>query len=128
MSDENFIERGCSLQNTDWIVGVAVYTGPDSKMMLNGTQGRIKHSKVERSMNRYVILVFMFLLIQCIFASSYSIVWYENSKLDYLEIGTNDPEYYPLYNFFIRIAMWFLLLGNCVPISLLVSLEMVKFL
>lgn len=32
-----------------------------------------------------------------------------------------------MYNFFLRFAVWFLLLSNCVPISLLVTLETVKF-
>jgi phospholipid-transporting ATPase len=52
LSYENFIERGCSLQNTDWVIGVVVYSGHDTKIMMNSIEGKMKYSRVEKSMNR----------------------------------------------------------------------------
>lgn len=31
----NFLLRGCSLKNTKWIIGLVVYTGHETKIMLN---------------------------------------------------------------------------------------------
>jgi magnesium-transporting ATPase (P-type) len=47
--------RGSSLRNTDWIYGVAVYTGHDSKVMMNSARSRAKFSKIELSLNKYIL-------------------------------------------------------------------------
>lgn len=90
----------------------------------------MKYSRVERNMNRYIIYVFVFLTMECLFSSAFYNIWYEEKKDElqsYLSIDSSDAEATPAYDFFLRIAMWFLLLSNSVPISLLVTLEMVKF-
>lgn len=57
-------------------------------------------------------------------------LWYESKKseLDYLEIKSTDTkdnkEY---YNLVVRFGNWILIFTNFVPISLLVTLELVKF-
>lgn len=76
LSYENFIERGCSLQNTDWALAVVVYTGHDTKIMMNSIRSKMKYSNVEIMMGRQIVWVFLVLLIQCIFASIYYNVWY----------------------------------------------------
>lgn len=45
---DNFILRGCSLRNTKYIVGLASYTGHDTKIMLNSVRAKPKKSKVEK--------------------------------------------------------------------------------
>ena len=32
---ENFLHRGSSLRNTEWIIGVTIYAGHDTKIMMN---------------------------------------------------------------------------------------------
>jgi phospholipid-transporting ATPase len=39
----------------------------------------------------------------------------------------NEPPYNPVVNFFVQLGTWFLMIGNIVPISLMVTLEIVKF-
>jgi magnesium-transporting ATPase (P-type) len=38
--------RGSSLRNTEYVVGVVVYAGHDTKMMMNSTQAPSKRSQV----------------------------------------------------------------------------------
>lgn len=64
MDAQNFVLRGCSLQNTKWIIGVVAYTGHDSKIMLNSVKSRPKYSQVDRRMNRQIRFIF---LVQVIF-------------------------------------------------------------
>lgn len=56
LTAENFVLRGCTLQNTDWIYGVCVYTGHETKIMKNGSSARSKKSDVEKRMDKYVVI------------------------------------------------------------------------
>ena len=49
---ENIAMRGTQLQNTEFVMGVAVYTGSDTKMSMNSKLGANKFSTVEKSMNK----------------------------------------------------------------------------
>lgn len=46
--------RGTVLRNTDWAVGIVLYTGSDSKIVLNSGNTPSKRSRVERQMNPMV--------------------------------------------------------------------------
>ena len=59
MDAQNFVLRGCSLQNTKWIIGVVAYTGHDSKIMLNSVKSRPKYSQVDRRMNKQIRFIFV---------------------------------------------------------------------
>lgn len=60
LDNTNFLLRGCSLRNTHFIIGVVAYTGHESKIMLNSTKARAKDSKLQRLMNKQIIIVFLF--------------------------------------------------------------------
>jgi phospholipid-translocating ATPase len=46
--------RGTVVRNTDWVIGVVVMTGRDTKIVLNSGGTPSKRSKVERQMNPMV--------------------------------------------------------------------------
>ena len=68
-------------------------------------------------------------MVLCIIGSIvYAISFYnKRNLLSYLDIKQSDNEYNIAYNFFVRFGNWILIFTNFVPISLLVTLEMVKF-
>jgi phospholipid-transporting ATPase len=99
--------------------------------MLNSVKARAKSSKMEKTMSRMIVTVFAMQLFVCFVSALYSATWYAvwKEELDFLEIdpdGVKDNQYY--YNFFVRFGNWIIIFQNFVPISLLVTLEMVKFL
>jgi len=55
---ENVILRGSSLKNTEHIFGMSVFTGPDSKVMMNSSQAKYKFSKLEMLVNKSMLIVF----------------------------------------------------------------------
>lgn len=63
----NFLLRGCSLRNTDYIYGIAVYQGHQTKIMLNSISARSKNSKVTNLMNSQlmVVVLIQFLISFC---------------------------------------------------------------
>ena len=46
------------LKNTDWVTGVVIYTGPESKVMLNSKAAPSKTSNVLHKMNHMLYTVF----------------------------------------------------------------------
>mmetsp|Transcript_80072 Transcript_80072/g.166544 ORF Transcript_80072/g.166544 Transcript_80072/m.166544 type:complete len:1134 (+) Transcript_80072:121-3522(+) len=61
-SAANFGLRGCSLQNTHWVLGVSCYIGNKSKVMLNSFAAPTKTSELERYLNSFVLAILAFLL------------------------------------------------------------------
>ena len=55
LDEDMLLLRGSSLRNTDWVYGVAVYTGHETKVMMNSMQSRAKLSKLEIAANKYII-------------------------------------------------------------------------
>lgn len=51
LSADNILLRGSSLRNTEYIYGVVVFTGHDTKIMLNSTSARNKFSRNEKTTN-----------------------------------------------------------------------------
>lgn len=62
----NLLLRGCTVRNTNWIIGCVVFTGADTKIMLNGGDTPSKRSKIEKETNFNVIMNFLILLAMCL--------------------------------------------------------------
>ena len=63
---DNIILRGCSLRNTDHVYGVVIFTGHDTKIMMNSMAAKYKFSGLETYTNYAIAVV---LLTQFILAS-----------------------------------------------------------
>jgi magnesium-transporting ATPase (P-type) len=48
---DQMLLRGSSLRNTNYIIGLVIFTGHESKIMKNSTGSRTKFSKLERMTN-----------------------------------------------------------------------------
>lgn len=126
----SFLLRGCTLRNTDFIVGVAVYTGHDSKIMKNSIKARPKKSNLDILTGKIVLLTFIIQMSICFFAGAFYSVWYNKNKdivKKYMTRGAAGQTDNPFKNFVYRSFNWLLIFGNFVPISLLLTLETVKF-
>lgn len=75
LSINELLLRGCTVRNTQWIIGLVVFTGADSKIMLNGGETPSKRSRIERETNFNVIVNFVFLGVMCIIAAIGSGWW-----------------------------------------------------
>jgi phospholipid-transporting ATPase len=128
LGTEQFLLRGSSLKNTDWVLGIVVYTGHQTKIMLNSSKSKNKRSFLESQMYVEIFNIFILQLVICFFSAIVYVVWYHTSKNDteqYLELKeSNDHEF---VIFILLFFSWFLIFTNFVPISLMVTLEVVKF-
>ena len=122
-----FLLRGSALRNTGHVYGVCVFSGHETKIMKNSARSKSKKSTLERSMNSYIIVTILIQTVVCLFAGTYSAIWnnfYGVKSMPYLELN---PEASLATAIPIGFGTWFLALMNFVAISLMVTLEMVKF-
>ncbi|KAI8076840.1 uncharacterized protein BX664DRAFT_304347 [Halteromyces radiatus] len=121
----NILLRGCILRNTEWVIGIVVYTGNDTKIMLNSGQTPSKRSKMAKATTPHIIANFVILAILCIVSSIIASVQFNASgssrKFDYGIEGSNGS-----YSGFITFWVTLILYQNIVPISLYISVELVK--
>jgi len=57
---DQMLLRGSHLRNTEYIYGLSVFTGHETKIMKNSVKFRSKFSKLEIATNIYIIII-MFL-------------------------------------------------------------------
>ncbi|CAN6177804.1 unnamed protein product [Urochloa humidicola] len=125
--------RDSKLRNTSFIYGVVIFTGHDSKVMQNSTESPSKRSRIERKMDLIIYILFTVLILISLISSIGFAVrikldlphwWYlqpqNSNKLD-------DPSRPALSGIFHLITA-LILYGYLIPISLYVSIELVKVL
>ncbi|RDB16619.1 Phospholipid-transporting ATPase DNF1 [Hypsizygus marmoreus] len=119
--------RGCSIRNTNWVIGLVVFTGADTKIMLNGGDTPSKRSKIEKETNFNVIVNFGILTLMCLVAAIFSGL--EDSKTgtsaSFFENGS-DPTSSYIVNAIVTFVSCLIAFQNIVPISLYISIEIVK--
>ncbi|XP_055958877.1 phospholipid-transporting ATPase VD [Patella vulgata] len=69
LNTDNLLLRGCVIRNTDFIEGICVYAGHETKALLNNRGPRYKRSKLERAINRDVVWCVVLLLFLCFFCA-----------------------------------------------------------
>ena len=45
---DQILLRGSCLRNTEWVIGICVYSGHETKIMKNSTNARVKTSKIQK--------------------------------------------------------------------------------
>jgi phospholipid-transporting ATPase len=127
--DKNcFLLRGCSLRQTQYVYGFVVYVGHNTKIMKNSPSARHKMSRIENIMNIQIIVVFLMQTVLCVLGAVFYLVWLgsHSDQLPYI-FPNNKEQKLSFMFFFYRIGTWTLIFTNLVPISLLVTLETIKY-
>jgi magnesium-transporting ATPase (P-type) len=124
ISERQMLLKGSVLKNTNWIAGFVLYTGMNNKIILNSKRPRTKISLIENKMNKYLIGIFFLLIILCIICSILHAKKYNENK-GYYEIFIILARSNKLESF-ITFFTYFLLLNTLIPISLIITIEIVK--
>ena len=122
----NLLLRGCNLRNTEWIIGVVIFTGPDTKIMLNAGITPSKRSRIARELNWNVIYNFNILLVMCLLSGILNGVAFGDvgQSWNFFEMGSvgGTPGITGLITFWSAVILY----QNLVPISLYISLEIIR--
>ena len=121
--------KGSCLRNTDWIIGICVYSGHETKIMKNGSNARAKVSKIARATNRYILITMLFQLSLSVVAAVATSIWtyFRGGAYWYIYPGDTNNDQGLGSQIAQQTGIWFIALMNFVPISLLVTLEMINF-
>ncbi|CDI97044.1 phospholipid transporting ATPase IF [Echinococcus multilocularis] len=121
LGPECLLLRGARLRDTDFIYGVAVYTGPDTKMSLNSKGKQTKYSQVERQLNTFLVAILGLLVTISIL---YTILQFSLRPNSAWYVVLVKPTTWIVVQEFLG----FLVLFNyIIPISLYVTIEFQKF-
>ncbi|KAK0567605.1 aminophospholipid translocase [Tilletia horrida] len=127
LGPEQLLLRGAQLRNTPWAYGFVVFTGHETKLMQNATATPIKRTAVERQVNILILLLFVLLMALSIASAIGSIV--RNTafanEMQYLLLDF-DPK--GKARIFIEDILTFVIAyNNLIPISLIVTMEVIKY-
>lgn len=129
LNPEQLLLRGATLRNTPWIHGIVVFTGHETKLMRNATAAPIKRTRVERQLNLLVLALIGMLLVLSIISTVGELI-YRSARLDtipYLRLDPIDSAGTVVQTIFRDLVTYWVLFSSLVPISLFVTIEMVKY-
>ncbi|XP_054417916.1 phospholipid-transporting ATPase VA [Pteronotus mesoamericanus] len=126
---ENLLLRGCTIRNTEAVVGIVIYAGHETKALLNNSGPRYKRSQLERQMNCDVLWCVLLLICMSLSSAVGHGLWIQRyqEKKALFEVPESDgsslsPVTAAVYSFLTMIIV----LQVLIPISLYVSIEIVK--
>ncbi|KAH7528825.1 hypothetical protein FEM48_Zijuj05G0113700 [Ziziphus jujuba var. spinosa] len=137
LSPQQLLLRDSKLRNTDFIYGAVIFTGHDTKVIQNSTPPPSKRSTIEKRTDGIIYFLFCLLVVlSTITATVFGINTNEDlndgkMKRWYLRPDDStvyyDPERAPVAAI-LQFLTALMLYGNFIPISLYVSIEIVKVL
>jgi phospholipid-transporting ATPase len=127
LGPDQLLLRGAVLRNTPWIHGIVVFTGHETKLMRNATAAPIKTTNVERMVNKQILILGAILITLSIISTVGDIIIRSTKfeELSYVDYSATDGGKLAV-QFIADIATYWVLYSNLIPISLFVTIEMVK--
>ncbi|CAP30827.2 Protein CBR-TAT-1 [Caenorhabditis briggsae] len=122
---DQLLLRGARLKNTAWIFGAVIYTGHDSKLLMNSKRAPLKSGTIDVQTNYRIIFLFFVLVALALISAAGSEIWRGHNipQAWYLSFLEHDPK----GSFLWGVLTFFILYNNLIPISLQVTLEIVRF-
>lgn len=129
LTPEQLLLRGATLRNTPWVHAIVVFTGHETKLMRNATAAPIKRTKVERQLNVFVLALVGILLVLSIICTIGELIWRAklNDQIPYIELDRLVGAGTVVQTIFKDLVTYWVLFSSLVPISLFVTVEMVKY-
>ncbi|KAK4484288.1 hypothetical protein RD792_011516 [Penstemon davidsonii] len=136
LSPQQLLLRDSKLRNTDHIYGAVIFTGHDTKVIQNSTDPPSKRSKIEKKMDKVIYFLFGVLFLLALIGSIYFGIttgednerghrrWYLRPDDTSIFFDPNQAPVSAIYHFLTAMLLY----NNFIPISLYVSIEIVKVL
>ncbi|KAF2356558.1 P-type ATPase subfamily IV [Trinorchestia longiramus] len=132
LDNDKLLLRGCILRNTRWCYGVVVFAGRDTKLMQNSGKTKFKRTSIDRLLNFIILGIVFFLLSMCLFCTVACGIWETmigeqfTLFLPWDELVPTDPVGGPTVIALLIFFSYAIVLNTVVPISLYVSVEVIR--
>ncbi|GIQ82394.1 P-type ATPase, subfamily IV, partial [Kipferlia bialata] len=126
LSISNVLLRGVKMSNTEVSYGCVVYAGHETKLYMNSKQPSSKHGQVETQLNRLVLGIFVLVIVFDLLYSFLAYAFGSSTVPDLWYLQGDIAESTGLALFISRFLAHMAVLGWAIPMSLFVTLEMVK--
>ncbi len=80
---DNILLRGAVIRNTEWVIGVACFTGTDTKLVQNSVKPPSKFSRLDKLMNRTVSYIICVMVLCISYLATQSVVQ-SNRQFNYI--------------------------------------------
>lgn len=154
LDNDKIILRGCVLRNTQWCYGVVIFAGKDTKLMQNSGKTKFKRTSIDRLLNFLIIgvsvcfipqmnydyqgcvlklQIVFFLLSMCLFCMVACGIWeslvgrYFQTFLPWDTLVPSEPLGGATIIALLVFFSYAIVLNTVVPISLYVSVEVIRF-
>lgn len=121
LTNNEIIYRGSILRNTSELYGMVIYSGEECKIRMNATKNpRIKAPALQAVVNKIVFIIVIFVLVLAIFNTIAYQIWYKTTERKAWYLKEARVAFFPI------LASFIILFNTMIPLSLYVSLEIVK--
>ncbi|XP_068576808.1 phospholipid-transporting ATPase ID-like [Cebidichthys violaceus] len=126
VDNEKILLRGCTLRNTEWCFGLVLFGGPETKLMQNCGKSTFKRTSIDRLMNVLVLCIFGFLAFMCTILAIGNCFWELNEGSQFTVFLPRQDENTAGFSAFLTFWSYVIILNTVVPISLYVSVEIIR--
>ncbi|KAF2233405.1 phospholipid-translocating P-type ATPase [Viridothelium virens] len=121
LTNNEIIYRGSVLRNTLEAVGMVIYTGEECKIRMNANKNpRIKAPSLQAIVNKVVVIIVLFVIFLAIFNTVAYQVWAHQVEHKSWYISNARVAFFPIFVSFI------IMFNTMIPLSLYVSMEIIK--
>ncbi|CAM8958804.1 unnamed protein product [Rhodiola kirilowii] len=121
---KNTVLQSCYLRNTEWACGVAVYTGNETKLGMSRGLPEPKLTAVDAMIDKLTGAIFVFQIVVVIVLGTAGNVWRDTEARKQWYVLY--PDEAPWYEFLVIPLRFELLCSIMIPISIKVSLDLMK--
>uniref|UniRef100_A0A3Q2Y9N2 Phospholipid-transporting ATPase n=1 Tax=Hippocampus comes TaxID=109280 RepID=A0A3Q2Y9N2_HIPCM len=126
LDNDKVLLRGCTLRNTEWCFGLVIFGGPDTKLMQNSGKTTFKRTSVDHLMNVLVLCIFGFLASMCSVLTIGNVIWEVKEGSAFTVFLPREPGVDAPLSSFLTFWSYVIVLNTVVPISLYVSVEIIR--
>uniref|UniRef100_A0A4W6FKM9 Phospholipid-transporting ATPase n=1 Tax=Lates calcarifer TaxID=8187 RepID=A0A4W6FKM9_LATCA len=126
LDNEKILLRGCTLRNTEWCFGLVLFGGPETKLMQNCGKSTFKRTSIDRLMNVLVLCIFGFLAIMCTVLAIGNWFWEVREGSQFTVFLPRQDGNDAAFSAFLTFWSYVIILNTVVPISLYVSVEIIR--
>ncbi|XP_069018284.1 phospholipid-transporting ATPase ID [Embiotoca jacksoni] len=126
LDNDKVLLRGCTLRNTEWCFGLVIFGGPDTKLMQNCGKTTFKRTSIDHLMNVLVLCIFGFLVFMCSVLAIGNGIWEVREGSVFTVFLPREPGADAALSSFLSFWSYVIVLNTVVPISLYVSVEIIR--